>query len=173
MECYGPCISQGRAQGGPQPHRGGVGKNSQTLKKEHDRVVRLSATDDVSGFHNTRYPHRHLDRLLDTPSAKIEDVSLAFFDLDNFESVVDAHGHLCGAKALREVAHTVNTVPDEDDRLVRYGGDEFIVILPRQSKAQALSKVRRMKDAIANASFLEKEQVNARLSTSFGLATFP
>jgi diguanylate cyclase (GGDEF)-like protein len=146
---------------------------SQNLKKEHDRVVRLSVTDDVSGFHNTRYLHRYLDRLLDTPSAKSEDVSLAFFDIDNFKLLVDANGHLCGAKALREVAQTVNTVLDVDDRLVRYGGDEFIVILPRQSKAQALAKVERMKEAIANAVYLQKEEVNARLNASFGLATFP
>ncbi len=143
------------------------------LKKEHDRVVKLSVTDDVSGFHNTRYLHRYLDRLLETPSAKLTEVSLVFFDLDNFKHVVDTHGHLLGAKILREVAQTVGHVLDEDDRLVRYGGDEFIVILPRQSKEQALEKVELMKTAITSTLFLDKENINVRLSASFGLATFP
>src|SRR5204862_2854315 len=67
------------------------------LKKEHDRVVKLSVTDDVSGFHNTRYLHRYLDRLIDSPSSRFEEVSLVFFDLDNFKQVVDTHGHLVGA----------------------------------------------------------------------------
>jgi diguanylate cyclase (GGDEF)-like protein len=142
------------------------------LKKEHDRVMKLAVTDDVSGFNNTRYLHRYLDRLLETPGPHPE-VSLVFFDLDNFKKVVDSHGHLCGTKALREVAQTVHRVLDEDDRLVRYGGDEFIVILPRQTKEEALVKVGRMKKAITSTAFLQKENVYAKLTASFGLASFP
>jgi diguanylate cyclase (GGDEF)-like protein len=143
------------------------------LKKEHDRVMKLAVTDDVSGFHNTRYLHRYLDRLLDTPGANPGEVSLVFFDVDNFKQLVDAHGHLMGAKALREVAQVVHRVLGEDDRLVRYGGDEFIVILPRQTKQEALAKVERMKRAIVTTPFLEKEGVKAHLTASFGLASFP
>ena len=143
------------------------------LKKEHDRVMKLAVTDDVSGFNNTRYLHRYLDRLLDNPSGKPAEVCLVFFDLDNFKQLVDTHGHLLGSKALREVAQTVAHVLGEEDRLVRYGGDEFIVILPRQTKHEALLKVNRMKHAIFSGSFLEKEGVNARLTASFGLACFP
>jgi diguanylate cyclase (GGDEF)-like protein len=114
-----------------------------------------------------------LDRLLESPAAKATEVSLVFFDLDNFKQLVDAHGHPLGAKALREVAQTVHHVLDEDDRLVRYGGDEFIVILPRQSKDEAVVKVERMKKAIASTPFLQKENINARLTASFGVASFP
>lgn len=143
------------------------------LKREHDRVMKLAVTDDVSGFNNTRYLHRYLDRLLEAPSAKPVEVCLVFFDLDNFKRVVDTHGHLLGSKALKEVAQTVARVLDADDRLVRYGGDEFIVILPRQGKEEALLKVARMKKAITTTAFLQKEEVHARLTASFGLACFP
>jgi len=77
------------------------------LKREHDRVMKLAVTDDVSGFNNTRYLHRYLDRLLDGASDKPVEVCLVFFDIDNFKQLVDAHGHLLGSKALREVAQTV------------------------------------------------------------------
>ncbi|MGH7972725.1 MAG: GGDEF domain-containing protein, partial [Limisphaerales bacterium] len=143
------------------------------LKREHDRVMKLAVTDDVSGFSNTRYLHRYLDRLLEAATIKPLEVCLVFFDLDNFKRLVDSHGHLLGSKALREVAQTVARVLDEDDRLVRYGGDEFIAILPRQNKDQALLKVARMQQTISSTPFLQKEGVNAHLTASFGLASFP
>jgi diguanylate cyclase (GGDEF)-like protein len=143
------------------------------LKKEHDRVSKLAVTDDVSGFNNTRYLHRYLDRVIDANNPKPTQVCLAFFDLDNFKSFVDTHGHLLGSKVLKEVAQTVNRVLEPDDRIVRYGGDEFIVILPRQSKQEALIKVGRMQEAIASTRFLQKENINAELTASFGLAVYP
>ena len=146
---------------------------SEDLKKEHDRVMKLAVTDDVSGFHNTRYLHRYLDRLIEPASGKDVEASLVFFDIDNFKRLVDAHGHLLGTKALKEVAQAVHEVLDEDDRLVRYGGDEFIAILPRQNKQEALAKVQRMKKAIESTPFLQKEKIDAHLTASFGLASFP
>ena len=143
------------------------------LKKEHDLVTKLSVTDDVTGFYNTRYLHRYLERVLATPKAREEAVSLVFFDLDNFKEVVDTHGHLLGAKVLKEVAQTVHRVLDEEDRLVRYGGDEYVVILPRQNKQTAREKANRMSRAITQAEFLPKENRHVRLTASFGLATFP
>ncbi|HWD91404.1 MAG TPA: diguanylate cyclase [Verrucomicrobiae bacterium] len=143
------------------------------LKKEHDRVLKLSVTDDVSGFNNTRYLHRYLDRFMSAPDAHDMELSLVFFDLDNFKRVVDTHGHLLGSKVLKEVAQTVHHELDEDDRIVRYGGDEFVVILPRQGKDQALAKVQRMRRAITGTPFLQKEKINAHVTASFGLATFP
>lgn len=143
------------------------------LKKEHDLVTKLSVTDDVTGFYNTRYLHRYLDRLLGTPTAREEAVSLVFFDLDNFKEVVDSVGHLLGAKVLKEVAQAVHRVLDEEDRLVRYGGDEYVVILPRQNKKAAREKATRMTRAITTTEFLPKENRHVRLTASFGLATFP
>jgi len=143
------------------------------LKREHDRVMKLAITDDVSGFNNTRYLHRYLDRLLENPAGKPVEVSLAFFDLDNFKSLVDTHGHLLGSKALKEVAQAVAKVLDEDDRLVRYGGDEFIVILPRHNKQEALLKASRIKQAIETTPFLHKEGIDAHLTASLGLAAYP
>src|SRR3954462_2361660 len=58
------------------------------LKKEHDRVMKLAVTDDVSGFINTRYLHRKLDRLLESSAEKSFPVWLVFFDLDNFKRLV-------------------------------------------------------------------------------------
>jgi two-component system cell cycle response regulator len=143
------------------------------LKREHDRVSKLAVTDDVSGFNNTRYLHRYLDRLFDSAETRPMKVCLVFFDLDNFKLLVDEHGHMLGSKALREVAQVVAKVLDQDDRLVRYGGDEFIAILPRQSKPEAMAKAERMRRAIISTPFLQKDGINASLTASFGLAAYP
>jgi diguanylate cyclase (GGDEF)-like protein len=135
--------------------------------------MKLAVTDDVSGFHNTRYLHRYLDRFIDSSAQRHRELCLVFFDMDNFKRLVDEHGHLLGSKALKEVAQTVSGVLEQDDRLVRYGGDEFIVILPRQSKPEAMVKVERMQEAISSANFLQREGVNANLTASFGLAAYP
>jgi diguanylate cyclase (GGDEF)-like protein len=143
------------------------------LKKEHDRVLKLSVTDDVSGFNNTRYLHRYLDRVLNAPNARDEELSLVFFDLDNFKRVVDRYGHILGSKVLKEVAQAVHHELDADDRIIRYGGDEFVVILPRHNKSMATGKVQRLKQALTHTSFLQKEHVDVHLTASFGIATYP
>ena len=143
------------------------------LKKEHDRVAKLSVTDDVSGFHNTRYLYRYLEKFFDSPKAKERKLALVFFDADNFKSVVDNHGHLLGGKVLREVAQAVDRVLGEDDRIVRYGGDEYVVILPGHDKAQALAKAEQMREAIYSATFLQKEKLGVRVTASFGVAVYP
>ncbi len=103
-------------------------------------------------------------------SPSLAELSSVFFDLDGFESLVDEQ---LGSKALREAAQAVARVMDEADRLVRYGGDEFIVILSRQNKREAALKVERMKQAIETTRFLQKEGANFRLTASFGLAAYP
>lgn len=142
------------------------------FKKEHDRAMKLAITDDVSGFHNTRYLHRLLDRLTGDES-KTTEVCLVFFDLDDFKSVVDTHGHLLGSKILKEVAQAVHKVLDPEDRIVRYGGDEFVVVLRRHNRDQATAKVARMREAINNTPFLHRDGIDAHLTASFGIACYP
>ena len=139
------------------------------LEKANVKLRTASLTDDVSGFHNTRFLHQFLDEAL----PRTEVLSLVFFDLDGFKAVVDEHGHLLGARVLREVAEVVAAQLDSPDRLVRYGGDEFVVILPGQGSDTALDKTVRLKEAIEQASFLVSESLDVHTSASFGLATYP
>jgi len=140
------------------------------LKLRYDEVQRLALTDDVSGYHNTRFLHRFLDELLITPDAV---VSVVFTDMDQFKSVVDTHGHLLGAKVLREAAETFHAHLGAEDRIVRYGGDEFVIILPGQGKKQAFAKIERLRQGLVATRFLTDEKINLNISASIGLATFP
>lgn len=146
---------------------------SRELQEQRDIVQKLSLTDDVSGFFNTRFLHLHLEEILADPRARRQRVSLVFFDMDKFKSVVDTHGHLLGAKVLREVAELFDRHLDPEDRIVRYGGDEYVIIMPWQTKERAFEKVECLREVLNAAAFLQEEQINLHVTASFGVATFP
>ncbi len=161
-------------------HVGLQKKNQRILKDYQDKLERTNAllqkqsvTDDVTGFNNTRFLHQYLDQCLSPASANLERLTLVFFDMDNFKQVVDKHGHLLGAKVLKEVADVVHSQLDTDDRIVRYGGDEYIVILPGQAGEDALSKVEMIRKGISSTSYLQQEKIHLRITASFGLASYP
>jgi diguanylate cyclase (GGDEF)-like protein len=134
--------------------------NARTYRK----IESLSITDDVTGYYNTRHMHQHLDQLLHQG----QEVSLVFLDVDNFKEVVDSHGHLLGSRILGDAAQIIASKLEENDRLVRYGGDEFVIILPGQDKHTAFDKVVAVRKALADATFLEDMEIQVRLTASFG-----
>ena len=140
-----------------------------TNARNHKKIVSLAITDDVTGFYNTRFLHDHLDQLFE--EGKI--VSLAFVDLDNFKQVVDAHGHPLGSKMLREVALVIASQLEDNDRLVRYGGDEYVVILPDQNKPAAFDKMGEVRRELADAVFLQADGLKIKTTASFGIASYP
>ncbi len=154
-------------------HREVLEAYQKRLEEANALLAAQSVTDDVSGFHNTRFLHQYLDSRLSQGNGRVKQMCLVFFDLDSFKNVVDTHGHLLGAKVLREVAHVVNRHLDAEDRIVRYGGDEYVVILPEQSKDQAVGKVEAIKREISSTPFLQEEGIYVRITASFGLAMFP
>jgi diguanylate cyclase (GGDEF)-like protein len=130
--------------------------------------------DEVTGYYNTRYLAIKLDRYIsEVLAAEGRELSVAFLDLDNFKHVVDTYGHLKGTKVLGEVARVLHSVLGPEDGLVRYGGDEYIVLLPGRSQVQALALVRRMRRALKDFSFLAEEGCDIKLTASFGIATLP
>lgn len=141
--------------------------------RNYKKIESLSVTDDVSGFYNTRFLHQHLDRLLKSSGNNAQEVSLVFMDLDNFKEVVDTHGHLLGSKVLKEVAETVAGSLEEEDRIVRYGGDEYVIILPDQDKKAALKKIVGIRNVLDETIFLKDDGFHVKLTASYGIANYP
>jgi diguanylate cyclase (GGDEF)-like protein len=135
----------------------------------HREMEALTYTDDVSGFYNTRFLHRELDNLI----AKEWRFSLVFLDLDNFKQVVDTHGHLMASQTLSEVAAVIGSRLRDTDSLVRYGGDEYVVILPGQGKKAARKKIEEIRAAIVETTFLAQAGLCVRVTASFGIASYP
>ncbi len=138
-----------------------------------EKVRELVVTDDLTGLYNARYLLDILDYELDRARRYRYPVSLVFLDLDYFKDVNDTYGHLVGSRLLGEVGRLIRNHIRKADVAVRYGGDEFVVVLPNTPKAGALTMASNLRERIRGHYFLEDEGYRIRITASFGVAAFP
>ncbi|RME29632.1 MAG: GGDEF domain-containing protein [Deltaproteobacteria bacterium] len=141
--------------------------------RNFQRVQELTVTDDVTSLYNSRYLHEALQNEYERARRYDLTFSVVFFDLDHFKRVNDEHGHLCGSQLLREVGDLVRSQLRSVDIPTRYGGDEFVIILPQTSKLQALHVTRRLRLALNERIFLSDRGQKIRITASFGVANYP
>ena len=137
------------------------------------RIHELTITDDCTSLYNAR----HLNFMLDTEIYRSHryafEFSLIFIDLDHFKNVNDTHGHLMGSKLLAEIGQAVKDKCRMIDLAFRYGGDEFVVLLPQTSKENALGVARRLHKLIREMVWLKESGINAHITASVGVASYP
>ena len=141
--------------------------------RRYNYIQSLANKDNLTGLYNTRYFYNRLNELCDESRVSGEPLGLVFMDLDNFKKVVDAHGHLNGSQAIQEVAHTIRECLREPSFAVSYGGDEFVIVLPRHDKKAAAQKAEEIRALMEKTVYLSNRGINARLSASFGVASYP
>lgn len=134
---------------------------------------RLAFVDSLTDLYNARYLDTVLDRNIEEAQRMGAPFSLLFLDLDYFKDVNDAFGHLTGGKVLIEVSRILKANVRDEDTVIRYGGDEFTVVLPRTGAPGARDVAERIRRSIKEHGFLGRERHDIRLTASIGLATFP
>jgi diguanylate cyclase (GGDEF)-like protein len=132
-------------------------------------IQELTITDDVTGLFNAR----HLYTLLDEQVAQGQVFSLMFVDLDHFKEVNDTHGHLVGSRLLAEIGSLLKRCLGPNNSAFRYGGDEFVALLPGMGKSAASGTTMALREDLRAARFLEGAGLSLNVSGSFGLATYP
>lgn len=137
------------------------------------RIRRLVITDDLTGLFNARYFFDQVEYEVERAKRYQMPLSLVFFDLDKFKNVNDTHGHLVGSALLTEVGGLVHKHTRRSDKGARYGGDEFVVLLPHTDKPGALSFARKLHAAIRDEVFSANSDMALRITGSFGVATYP
>lgn len=137
-----------------------------------ERIQELTITDDCTGLFNVRHLYASLEHEIER-SRRFESVfSLIFIDLDRFKCVNDRHGHLIGSRLLAEVGQLIRSQVRSVDTVFRYGGDEFVVLLPETEKEEAASTALRLWRAMRESEFLAPEFLE-KISASFGVASYP
>jgi diguanylate cyclase (GGDEF)-like protein len=133
----------------------------------------LSVTDDLTGLYNSRFLKDALHRETKRAVRYKRPLAVLFIDLDGFKSVNDAHGHLCGSRTLIEAGEVIRACARDSDVVARYGGDEFVVVLPDTPADGAVVVAQRIRDRLAARSFLASEGLDVRLTASVGIAALP
>jgi diguanylate cyclase (GGDEF)-like protein len=133
------------------------------------QVEHLAYLDDLTHLYNTRY----LDVVLERELAGGRPFSLLFMDVDHFKAVNDQHGHLSGSRLLVEVARVLRSCVRDEDILVRYGGDEYVMLLVGIDSGGGLKVAERIRRAMEDHRFLSREASPVRITASIGLASFP
>ena len=137
------------------------------------RIHELTITDDCTSLFNSRHLHNMLQSEIYRSNRYGYEFSVLFLDLDRFKQVNDTHGHLVGSKLLAQVGNLIKDHLRMIDFAFRYGGDEFVMLLPQTGKHAAMNVARRLHCLLNNACFLREESLNLKVTASFGLACFP
>ena len=134
---------------------------------------RLSQTDDLTKLRNARFLRQYLTSEIKRARRYGSSVTALFLDLDDFKRVNDEQGHLVGSHILMELAAVILASVRDTDVVARYGGDEFVIVLPETGLELATRVAERVRERMAAHAFTGGRRLSLRLSASFGVASFP
>lgn len=128
----------------------------------------LTIQDDLTKLYNSRHLNHCLEMEMKTARREELPLGLIFLDLDGFKSVNDNHGHLVGSQALVDIACIISDATEDGDVVGRYGGDEFVVLMPATDSSGALRRAKAIRESVA--AYRMKDM---QMTASIGIAVFP
>ncbi len=143
--------------------------NIYQLSRSRDLAMR----DDLTKAFNRRFFDTYLDEEIERSRRYGSLFSIIFLDLDDLKMVNNFYGHLTGSRTLQEVAKRILAAVRAIDKVVRFGGDEFCIVLPETDQEQALAVANRVRKALTADSFIIDGTVEISITASFGIATYP
>lgn len=144
-------------------------RHLELIDSQRDELNRLASEDDLTGVANRRYGDRRLREELARYRRYNEPFSLCFCDLDHFKRVNDRFSHAVGDTILRRVAQLLLANLREEDVVMRYGGEEFVLLLPETRKEEATVACEKLRRTIAACDF-SAEHADLEVTMSFGVA---
>lgn len=141
--------------------------------KYFEKMQKISITDEYTGLSNARFMHQYLDDFfLDARSHK-RNIAAIFMDMDNFKSIVDHYGHMDGSELLKTVGTFLASFIKDKGILIKYGGDEFIILLPDKNSAEAYTLAEELSSQLKETAFPINKDEMVHVSASYGIASSP
>jgi two-component system cell cycle response regulator len=142
------------------------------LRDNVQNSIEMAITDALTGLHNRRYMETHLSTLADQAASRGKPLALMMLDIDYFKSINDNYGHDAGDDVLREFAMRVRKSIRGIDLACRYGGEEFVIVMPETDLHVAGMVAERLRRSVANEPFsVHKGEKRIEVTTSIGLST--
>jgi len=140
--------------------------------QRYGEVKELAVIDKLTGVSNRRHFMELFEKRMEQEITQEKPVSLILTDVDDFGKYNNTHGHPMGDKLLRELSNILKGNVKEGDVIGRYGGEEFIILMPAVSSNEAMAAAKRIKSAVSDFSFEGGEtQPNGKVTISLGLVT--
>ena len=139
----------------------------------YKKIDDITVTDDLTGLYNARFLNQSIEIEIERSLRYGSLFSLIFLDIDNLKKVNEKFGHLTGSKVLVETARLLQDNLRKVDVTIRYGGDEFVIVLPQTSKEGGFLVAERLRKIIEKNLYLKKEKNPLKITASFGVASFP
>src|SRR5438132_1326709 len=135
----------------------------------HDLAMR----DDLTKAYTRRFFESYLDEEIERARRYGSLFSIIFLDLDDLKMVNNFYGHLTGSRTLQEVAKRILSAVRAIDKVIRFGGDEFCIILPETDQEQAVAVANRVRKSLTSTPFIIDGTVEISITASFGIESFP
>jgi two-component system cell cycle response regulator len=133
--------------------------------------LEMAITDQLTGLHNRRYMARHLDSLISNAQKSNKPLAFLIMDIDHFKSVNDTHGHDIGDEVLREFANRISANIRGIDLACRYGGEEFVVVMPDTDVDFAYTIAERLRQGVETTPFeISRMPGSLKVTISIGIA---
>jgi len=144
---------------------------TERLRDNVQLSIEMAITDALTGLHNRRYMESHLSTLIDQAVGRGKPLSVLVVDIDYFKAINDTHGHDAGDDVLREFALRLRKSIRGIDLACRYGGEEFVIVMPETDKAVATMVAERLRRRIATEPFAVGQDGNRiEVTISIGIA---
>lgn len=141
------------------------------IEQQKTRLEELSRTDKLTNTLNRHGFEQDIRPLIKIVERYREPISLILLDLDNFKHINDTYGHATGDEVLKAVAATILEMQRHSDIVCRWGGEEFILVLPRTDADEAMPVAERLRQAIANRP-IPAQDTELKVTASLGLASW-